>query len=142
MRLIDADAFYKKIEEIRMEYLEEDTLSSKFAAEIIETVMDSYLQDAPTIDPVKQEWVSVKDRLPKEEDDVLVLIREIEHYGRHKEKRNVYHWIFTGWFIDGVWATTYCHGYKKIETENEEYPNCEHTVTHWMPLPEPPKEGE
>lgn len=65
MRLIDADAFYKKIEEIRMEYLEEDTLSSKFAAEIIETVMDSYLQDAPTIEaePVKRgKWVKDESR--------------------------------------------------------------------------------
>lgn len=86
------------------------------------------------------EWISVKDRLPDEEEDVIVLIREIEHYGRHKEKRKVYHWIYTGWCIDGEWATTYCHGFQKISSENEKYPDCEHTVTHWMPFPKLPQE--
>ena len=85
-------------------------------------------------------WISVEDRLPDEEEDVLILVREVEHYGMCKEKTEVYHWIFTGWHIDGVWATTYCHGYKMIEDENKEQPYCEHTVTHWMPLPELPKE--
>ena len=51
VRLIDANAFYERLEDIRMEYLEEDTMSSNFAAEVIETVLDSYLKDAPTIDP-------------------------------------------------------------------------------------------
>jgi hypothetical protein len=86
-------------------------------------------------------WISVKDRLPSEEEDVIVLVREIEHYGKHKEKREVYHWIFTGWFIDGEWATNYCHGHRYIEDENKKYPDCVHTVTHWMPLPQPPEEG-
>ena len=85
-------------------------------------------------------WISVEDRLPNDEDDVLILVREVEHYGMCKEKTKVYHWIFTGWHIDGAWATTYCHGHKRVEDENKEYPDCEHTVTHWMPLPELPKE--
>lgn len=66
--------------------------------------------------------------------------RAVEHYGMCKEKTKVYHWIFTGWHIDGAWATTYCHGHKRVEDENKEYPDCEHTVTHWMPLSELPKE--
>ncbi len=86
------------------------------------------------------EWISVKDRLPKEDADVILLVREVEHYGRHDEKRKTYYWIFTGWHIDGEWATIYCHGYRKIADENEKYPLSEHTVTHWMPLPEPPEE--
>lgn len=51
VRLIDAKAFYETLEEIRMEYLEEDTMSSNFAAAVLETVQDCYLKDAPTIDP-------------------------------------------------------------------------------------------
>lgn len=43
---------------------------------------------------------------------------------------------------DGEWATTYCNGYRLIQQENEKNTYCEHTVTHWMPLPEPPKEDE
>ena len=84
------------------------------------------------------EWISVKDRLPDEEQDVLLLIREIEFYGRHLEKRKVWHWIHTGWYIDGEWATTYCFGHKYISEEVNGM--CELTVTHWMPLPELPKE--
>lgn len=36
------------------------------------------------------EWISVEERLPNEEEDVLVLVREVEHYGKHLEKRKVY----------------------------------------------------
>lgn len=52
MRLIDADEFHKELEEIRQEYREEDTMSSDFAAAVIETVQDEYLANAPTIDAV------------------------------------------------------------------------------------------
>lgn len=51
--LIDANAFYRYLEEIRQIYLEEDTLSSNFAAELIETVQDEYLKYAPTADAVE-----------------------------------------------------------------------------------------
>nr|DAI64216.1 MAG TPA: Protein of unknown function (DUF551) [Caudoviricetes sp.] len=86
------------------------------------------------------EWISVKDRMPEEDDDVLILVRETEYYGIHKEKRAVYRWVFTGWRVDDVWATTYCHGHRKIDEEAKTQLNCEYEVTHWMPLPEPPKE--
>lgn len=85
------------------------------------------------------EWISVKERLPNEEDDVLILVREIEHYGRHHEKRKVYYWQFVGWRVDEKWATTYCHGFRYIDDENKKEPRCEHEVTYWMPLPEPPE---
>ena len=52
VRLIDADAFKMYLEQIRQEYLEEDTLSSNFAAEVIETVQDEYLKNAPAADVV------------------------------------------------------------------------------------------
>ncbi|MCI8620245.1 MAG: DUF551 domain-containing protein [Oscillospiraceae bacterium] len=86
------------------------------------------------------EWISVKDRLPDEDDDVLLLVRETEFYGKHQEKRKVYRWIFTGWRIDGEWATTYCHGHKMLDEESKTSPNFVYAVTHWMPLPAPPEE--
>ena len=59
-RLIDAGAFKNYLEEIRQEMLEENTMSSDFAAEVIETVQDEYLQNAPTVDAapvVHGEWI-------------------------------------------------------------------------------------
>lgn len=101
------------------------------------------INDQPTADvqevTMANEWISVKERLPDEEQDVLVLIREIEFYGRHKEKRNVYHWVHTGWYIDGEWATTYCFGHKYIREEINDM--CDLVVTHWMPLPELPNKN-
>lgn len=93
----------------------------------------------PTL-PHPSGWVSVNERLPSEEIDVLLLVRETEYYGKHGEKRHVYRWVFSGWNIDGEWATTYCHGHKKLSNQAEEDPKIEYKVTHWMPLPDPPEE--
>ena len=64
----------------------------------------------------KQEWISVKDRLPKPNKLVLCWWQsgdgEKEHYG------------FATFQSHGVWYVS-----------NEGMPE----VTHWMPLPEPPK---
>lgn len=89
---------------------------------------------------MQSEWISVKDRLPDEEQDVLLLIREIEFFGKHLKKRKAWYWIHTGWSIDGEWATTYCFGHKYISEEENDM--CELTVTHWMPLPELPNKEE
>ena len=58
------------------------------------------------------EWISVKDRLPEDDDDVLILI-----YGKV---------IGVGYRINGKW--------KSIAKAKAP------VVTHWMSLPEPPKE--
>lgn len=58
------------------------------------------------------EWISVKDRLPEENKRVLFVDKES--------------WITTGFFT-GM-AFEYSHG-EEIGLE----------LTHWMPLPEPPK---
>ena len=67
MRLIDADDFKNYLEKIRQEMLEEDTMSSNFAAEVIETAQDEYLQNAPTVDAVEvvrckdcKKWLKVE----------------------------------------------------------------------------------
>lgn len=59
-------------------------------------------------------WISVKDRMPRESDPVLV-------WGNG--------FIEVGWYGEtlGRWMS-----------ENFDYDEGE--VTHWMPLPEPPKE--
>jgi hypothetical protein len=64
------------------------------------------------------EWVSVKERLPEDSKKILLY---------HQDGRTLFGlWSNRkeGWYFDsfGPW-------------EKDE-------VTHWMPLPEPPKEGE
>ena len=66
------------------------------------------------------QWISVKDRLPEDEDDVLV-------YGvspRGRKKTAIMNYLAfeddrPRWALDGIW-----------------------TVLYWMPLPEAPKEEE
>lgn len=60
------------------------------------------------------EWISVKDRLPKE-------LREVMFYDGEEM------WI--GYRLGGLW----CEDYFTFK---------ESKITHWMPLPEPPKEEE
>lgn len=65
-------------------------------------------------------WTSVKDRLPEDEDDVLVY--GVSPRGRKKTAIMNYLAFETDrprWALDGIW-----------------------TVLYWMPIPEPPKEGE
>ena len=62
------------------------------------------------------EWISVKDRLP--EDDAMCLV-----YGR-----NWHEIVVAIYYGDGKWLT--CYGLTNITR----------FVTHWMPMPMPPKE--
>ena len=63
-----------------------------------------------------EKWISVKDRLPEPKKLVLCIYKDINgvHYG------------FSRYQYDNVWYVS-----------NEGMPE----VTHWMPMPEPPKEG-
>ena len=82
----------------------------------------------------KPKWIPVTERLP-EKDGKYLVFRKIHHislcavYGFAKDGRKVDEYDFeTKW--ENVW---YCYdpeyGYYVIDS-----------VTHWMPLPEPPKE--
>ena len=99
-----------------------------------------YIEIIPAADvaPV-QEWISVDDRLPEPEQDVILCTREIETYGKHHEKKKIYRNIFMGYFDGDEWLTSYCYGCEYIFRMNEKYPNETIEVTHWMPMPELPK---
>ena len=64
----------------------------------------------------KPTWISVKERLPEDDSDVLAYLRTGEE-GR----------IFTANYAKGVWFDCI---FNTPATES---------TTHWMPLPEPPK---
>lgn len=73
------------------------------------STIQDMLEDAPAVNPC--EWISVEDRLPDEDVRVLVCIDSDRHYIKMDTDR----------ILKGKWVrwSTY--------------------VTHWMPLPEPPK---
>ena len=61
-----------------------------------------------------QEWISVKDGLPKNgKEGVLIALRWGE--------------VDIGWCEDGRWHSEFVNEYEDGE------------VTHWMPIPQPPK---
>ena len=72
--------------------------------------------------PVQQAWISVEDRLPEKYEEVLVFAL----YGR--SWRPMIGWL-GDFFEDKEWH---------VLTSQGEF--CPSDVTHWMPLPEPPKE--
>ena len=78
-----------------------------------------YDNEAPEIEP-KQEWISVNDRLPERLKEVLICF---DDYGRKSVSVATYRDYFYGkeWLSNMVSLSVDC-------------------VTHWMPLPEPPKE--
>lgn len=85
-------------------------------------------------------WISVKDHMPIGEDPVLILVKETEHYGLHKEKRKVYYCQYLAYWDGEEWFTTWCNGCRKItDTAKEPYAD-DYEVTHWTRLPEPPTE--
>ena len=69
------------------------------------------------------EWISVKDRLPESPRFVLVFVR-------HPPKGEFPAWscMMTDMYLGNGW----------LENADSEA----HEITHWMPLPEPPKEDE
>lgn len=69
------------------------------------------------------EWISVKDRLPNEEEIFLV----------YNGKSNDSYIELGFWNLDK----------KRFEYyDNEDYGLEMYDITHWMPLPKPPKESD
>lgn len=81
--------------------------------EITNAELADYLLENGVIVP---QWISVEDRLPEEKVSCIV------------------HYIHTYCDNDGYWAIGFCfYDGEKFQFEPA------YKVTHWMPLPEPPK---
>ena len=85
-----------------------------------EAVADYLLDSGVTV----QEWVSVKDRLPEEGEYVLCVLKGFNYGG----KIQVCKFVPADKFKDKPYFEHFRNGFP--------------SVTHWMPLPEPPKEVE
>lgn len=83
-----------------------------------------------TIDMVNHaRWIPVIERLPDSEEDVLVCAIDV-----NDEDRTVHISSYSVALFGGRKL-----GYKRW-CEPYEYFSHHHKITHWMPLPEPPKE--
>lgn len=113
VRPIDASRFGKILEQWKKDCLEDNDTQG---ADIISDVI-LQLDDVPTITP-QSEWVSVEDRLPDTAGEFLVVYHPC-YWDKVTSEIRVGIDSFRG---KTTWAK------RKYQR-----------VTHWMPLPEPPK---
>lgn len=110
------------------EYIEREAVNALIKAECSPKVA-AYLIDAvatiPAADVRPVEWIPVTERLPEEWKPVLCYYE----YFRYGEYNCMFREIDRGYYGDGVWCGEAGQGHKN-------------KVLAWMPLPEPPKEGE
>ena len=93
----------------------------------IETVLE-YAENLQTID-VAQEWISVDDRLPDKTGRYLVLKNRIAPDCLGGNRTDI---VILRFFVDkGFRIPTHIPDWINEEINEE--------VTHWMPLPQPPK---
>ena len=88
-----------------------------------EKIADLLIENGVTV----QEWISVNDRLPDNKEHDWVLAQVVEDNGfMHIPKVMEYRQSKNDWFEETYgWLSEH---------------NGAFTVTHWMPLPKPPKE--
>ena len=139
-RLIDADTLRDKLED-KIEWINH---CAQFAIDEhpdwdcqctgvvnrIEEVIEE-LREAPTMFEKPQKWVSVKDRLPELDKKVVV-------YATGRVDKRDYAYAITSRMLrfpfnracDEVWRSPWGYFFDNYE------------ITHWTPLPEPPKVDE
>ena len=115
-------------------------------AELLERAFESFIDDPYCIPDERefadhliahgvtvQEWISVKDRLPEVGDSYLVVVKyKYDHekeYNYDTDVATYYPYDNPSAYIDERWDT-----YNDWD-EGQQYLH----ITHWMPLPEPPK---
>ena len=117
MRLIDADELFSIIEERHDLYKDCDYIGDKARRDELGALMADIV-NAPTMG----EWISVKDRLP---DHSCTVLAYHDYGGMQVLDYSMKHKLFN------------CHDWnKKAELDSIKI----ESVTHWQPLPEPPKE--
>lgn len=140
MRLIDADAYaaeMKKRQDACMEAMENASYDGEQFSpkEHWEGVLAAFAEAKLTLDDMQTVggWISVENKLPEKNGDYLVVTSffdrrriEVLTFVQDLEKLDSYDF----------------HGKRRpgFADYNSEYGFSERKVSHWMPLPEPPKE--
>ena len=124
MRLIDADEMLSELKPITYE-MKQNAVAVTIAD--MSSIMRNWVCRQPTV-PAYEQWVSVKDRLPERNGKYIVTAcDEGEPYDEIIWNDTV---VVCAEYYKGCWTW---------EENNTEY-SLDGIVTHWMPLPEPPKE--
>ena len=129
MRLIDADALIKVIQQ--NDYM----LTAKhnsMAPGMFTSGIRQAVDEAPTINTVK--WISVSERLPDDVGSYLVYYHEWSN-GDFLPKYDDYRIRVMRFMNNGKWCMPVCTDKRCEADTNRE-------VTHWMPLPEPPRKDD
>lgn len=118
------------------------------------------IERAPAVDAVPVRWIPVTERMPDNEVDVLICV-ERRHYS---DPGKFIRFVVKAFHTDGLkntedsayaWSTDYTdmeyneesdvyiipEGWWECVEYGEEFCAVSDFVTHWMPLPKPPKEG-
>ncbi len=78
-------------------------------------------------------WISVKDRLPENEKSVLAYAET------RTDGKVISGHVVKAFYADGKYHNCVPKGWWESVRYNDESPAVNDFVTHWMPLPEPPK---
>lgn len=120
MRLIDADAALERFQGLT-------ELAVGEGAALVKALIFAGLKSR-SITPTVSDWISVKDRLPEKSGWYLVSL--INTRTEHRWEVPV-----SADYSHGKWDYAYLGCEDATWMQNN-------TVTHWMPLPEPPEEVE
>lgn len=121
------EAIEERLKVIKLQEKLYEECCSDASKEIIKSATDNDRQFVEWLTELKsKQWISCKDKMP--DDNELVLFcyvgesgKKSVHYGYHQTVRG----LGSSWGkISGGWRY------------------CNDDVTHWMPLPEPPKDGD
>ena len=111
MRLIDADALFRRVKTECNPY-GKPTIGFEDGKKVM-----NWIEQAPTVSG----WVSVKDRLPEPDENVIIWTKTgCMKYAQYHEDGSINPWYV---YEDNARAWT-------------------NVISHWMPLPEPPEEDD